>query len=70
MKILVWRIIVFCVIIIFLISFLVLFQEGTQLPRFLSLPYIFWNSILMTVLLVILTFIGARNFPFKDEQEL
>ncbi|XOV93745.1 MAG: hypothetical protein ACFHWX_03345 [Bacteroidota bacterium] len=68
MKIIYWRILVGVVIVIALISFLFVFQTEITTPRLGSVPYIFWSSFLLTVLLVVLTYIGSKIFPYKDEQ--
>ena len=68
MKILYWRILVGAVIVIALLSFAFIFQTGITTPRLASVPYIFWTSFLLTVILVVLTYIGSKIFPYKDEQ--
>ena len=67
MKIIQWKILVWSVIVIALVSYLFSFRKGHAEPFFLSLPFIFWSGIGMTILLVILTFIGARIFPHKED---
>jgi hypothetical protein len=62
-----WRIVVAAAISLVLLSFGVVFKPGNAEPFFLSLPYIFWSSILITALLVVLTFIGTRVFPRKED---
>lgn len=67
MKTTYWRILVGTVIVLALISFTLIFKPGIIEPSFLSLPFVFWSGILLTTLLVVLTFIGSRIFPYKNE---
>ncbi len=68
MKITYWKILVWSVVIIAFISYLFIFKLGQTEPSLLSLPFIFWSGIVMTTVLVILTFIGARIFPYKEDR--
>lgn len=68
MKTFYWRLLVVAVIAIGLISFLLIFRNDITSPRIGPFPYILWSSFLLTVLLVVLTYVGSKIFPFKDEQ--
>ncbi len=68
MKILYWRMLVAAVIAVALISFLFVFQIGVTSPRLAGVPYILWSSFLLTVLLVVMTYLGSKIFPYKEEQ--
>lgn len=68
MRILYWRILVGLVIAIALVSFLLIFSTGATQPTLGNVPYIFWSSFFLTVLLVVLTYLGSKIFPYKDEQ--
>jgi len=41
---------------------------GIYHPFFLGLPYSLWTSILITIGLVILTFIAGRVYPAKESE--
>ncbi len=62
-----WRIVVASAILLILLSFGIFFTAGEPAPFLFSLPYVLWSSILITALLVVLTFIGTRVFPFKED---
>ena len=66
MKELYWKSLVALVLLVAVVSFLWLYQEGKATPMLFSMPYIIWSGLLMTTLLVIFTYLAARNFPFKD----
>lgn len=61
-----WRIIVASTILLIFLCFVVFFQSGQTEPYLLNLPYIFWVGILTTSLLVLLTYLGAKSFPHKE----
>ena len=67
MKIIYWRILVGIVIVVALVSFLFVFHADISSPRLASVPYIFWTSFILTVLLVILTYLGHKLFPFNED---
>lgn len=69
MKIKVWRILVAVVILIFLSSYFIIFENHQTSPNILGLPFIFGISIILTVVLVICTFIGAKFFPYKHSDK-
>jgi drug/metabolite transporter (DMT)-like permease len=62
-----WRAIVAIAILLVLLSFGVVFRPATAEPFLLSLPYVLWSGILITALMVILTFVGTRVFPHKED---
>jgi drug/metabolite transporter (DMT)-like permease len=65
----IWRILVTLVVLIFLTSYFVFFQNHQTEPSFIGFPYILWTGILLTILLVICTFIGAKFSPFKNSDK-
>lgn len=65
----IWLTLVALVILVVITSFFWLFREQQTEPEFLHLPYILWLGILQTTLLVILTYLGAKYFPYKDVQK-
>ena len=65
----VWRTLTALVVLIVLASFFWLFKDQQIKPTFLHLPYILWVSILQTTLLVVLTYLGSKFFPFKEQHK-
>ncbi|MBN1987264.1 MAG: hypothetical protein JW761_13220 [Prolixibacteraceae bacterium] len=56
-----WRIIATTAIVLILITFTPLvIAPGKTDPKLFSMPYTLWVSILITVLLVLLTYVGGR----------
>jgi hypothetical protein len=66
MKPKIWNIIVFTVILITVASFTFLFRENQHDPELWNIPYTFWSGFLVTVLIVLATFLGSRFFPYHD----
>ena len=66
----IWRI---CVILVPLLIILAytpwMIPQGVYKPMVLGIPYTLWTSFLITVVLVALTYIGARVHPGSDEEE-
>ena len=66
-----WRICVALVIVISAITFTpLIIPVGEYQPELFGLPYTFWTSILITVLLVLLTYIGTRVHPGRNSDEV
>jgi len=64
-----WNIIVTAVILIIAITFSpLIINPGKITPSILGLPFTLWTSILLTIALVILTYLGGRVSP-NDEEE-
>lgn len=62
-----WRITAAIAIVLILITFTPLvIAPGKVEPRLFSMPYTLWMSILITIALVILTYIGGR-FHLNDD---
>jgi hypothetical protein len=56
-----WRITVAAAVLLILITFTPLvIAPGKINPKLFSMPYTLWTTILITILLVILTYIGGR----------
>ncbi|MEN8116458.1 MAG: hypothetical protein ABFS16_05735 [Bacteroidota bacterium] len=56
-----WRIVVAMAVILILITFTPLvIAPGQTEPKLFSMPYTLWVSILITILLVVLTYVGGR----------
>lgn len=62
-----WKITAATAVFLILITFTPLvIAPGKIEPRLFSMPYTLWTSILITIILVMLTYIGGR-FHLKDE---
>ncbi|MEK6476823.1 hypothetical protein WJR50_04785 [Catalinimonas sp. 4WD22] len=62
-----WRILIVCAFILTIITFTPLvIPQGVFRPELFGMPYTLWTSILVTILYVVLTFIGTRVHPGKD----
>lgn len=65
----IWNLIVSTVLVITIGSFAFLFRENKHSPELWNIPYTFWSGFLVTVLIVLATFLGARFFPYHDPKE-
>lgn len=61
-----WHFLASAVFLLSVISFLWIFQEGKTDPILGSVPYIFWTSFVVTLLIVAATFLGSRIFPHRE----
>lgn len=69
-KKLLWRCCVAAVVAIILITLSPLVTKaGKTVPTLSGLPYTLWLSILLTFLLVVLTYIGSKVIPEDKEEE-
>jgi len=65
-----WNICAALVVILSVLTFTpLIIPEGVYKPMLLGIPYSLWTSILITVLLVALTYVGAKVHPGTDEGE-
>jgi hypothetical protein len=65
-----WRICVTLVLLILALGYTPLFiPAGVYKPAVFGIPYSLWLGILVTAILVVLTFIGSRVHPGTDEME-
>ena len=62
-----WKLIVALAAICIIAAFGVVFVPGIIRPKFLSLPYVLWTGILLTGVLVLLTYLGGRYFPHRED---
>ena len=63
-----WRITSAAAVILIVVTFTPLVMAPGKInPKLLSMPYTLWVSILITILLVVLTFIGGR-IHLKDDE--
>jgi len=57
-----WLLIVTIALLLVVITFTPLvLSPGRIYPKFLSMPYTLWTSILITIILVVLTYAGSRT---------
>lgn len=47
----------------------IIIPQGQYKPELFGIPYTFWTGFLITLFLVILTFIGMRLHPGAKEEE-
>ena len=65
-----WRIIAAVAVFLILLTFTpVIIEPGRKDPRLFAMPYTLWTSILITIILVILTFLGGRVHLNDDPKE-
>ena len=65
-----WRICVALVTILIIITFTpLIIPVGVYKPMLFGIPYTLWVCFLITVALVVLTYIGSRVHPGIDEEE-
>lgn len=65
-----WRICCIAAIILSIITFTPLvIPQGVSRPELGGVPYSLWTSFIITVLLVILTYIGTRVHPGMQNEE-
>ena len=65
----IWNILVLTVLALSVVSFLFLFAENKVDPKLLNIPFAFWSGFLVTVLIVILTFLASRYFPHQESDK-
>jgi hypothetical protein len=62
-----------CVVLVVLLTVItytpLIIPVGVSKPMVLGVPYTLWTSILITIVLVVLTFIGSRVHPGTDKEE-
>jgi uncharacterized membrane protein YqaE (UPF0057 family) len=65
-----WRICVILVITLTVLGYTpVIIPSGVYKPTLLGIPYSLWTSCLITVALVVLTYIGSKVHPGNDHKE-
>lgn len=64
-----WNILVVTVLVLSILSFLFLFEENKVDPRLANVPFAFWTGFLVTVIIVILTFLASRFFPHQESNK-
>lgn len=66
MKLKPWHFLASAVFLLSIFSFWFIFQEDKTNPYIGSVPFIFWSSFVITVLIVLATFLGSIIFPQED----
>lgn len=65
-----WRIIAAAAVFLILLTFTpVIIAPGKTEPRLFAMPYTLWTSILITIILVVLTYLGGRVHLNDDHKE-
>jgi len=65
-----WRICTILVPVLVVLAYTpLLIPDGVYKPMLLGLPYTLWTSFIITVVLVALTYIGAKVHPGSDKGE-
>ena len=65
-----WRICVILVVLLIIVAYTpLMLPHGVYKPVILGIPYSLWLSFLITVALVVLTYIGSKVHPGSDEGE-
>lgn len=65
-----WRICAILVPVLVILAYTpLLIPDGIYKPMLLGLPFTLWTSFILTVVLVALTFIGAKVHPGSDKEE-
>jgi len=65
-----WRIYAALVCVLIVITFTpLIIPEGVYKPTVLGIPYTLWVSTLITIVLVLLTYLGSKVHPGKDDEE-
>jgi len=63
-----WKLCVVLLVVLMVLAYTPLvIPAGVYKPMILGIPYTLWTSFLITALLVILTYIGAKVHPGSDE---
>jgi hypothetical protein len=66
-----WRICIALALLLTIITFTPLvIPVGVYRPTLLGMPYTLWMTILITILYVVLTFIGSRVHPGRKDEEV
>jgi hypothetical protein len=49
-----------------LVSFLIIFKENKITPTLAGIPFIFWSGFLVSVLIVLATYLASKIFPYGE----
>jgi hypothetical protein len=65
-----WRICTLLVLVLVVLGYTpLMIPHGIYKPMIFGIPYSLWTSILVTVALVVLTYMGSKVHPGNDEGE-
>jgi hypothetical protein len=65
-----WRICTLLVLVLVVLGYTpLMIPHGIYKPMIFGIPYSLWTSILVTVALVVLTYMGSKVHPGNDERE-
>jgi hypothetical protein len=65
-----WRICTALVVLLVIITYTpLIIPGGVYKPMVLGIPYSLWTSFLITAALVLITYVGSKVHPGKDEEE-
>ena len=65
-----WRICTLLVVILIILTYTpLIIPSGVYKPMILGIPYSLWTGFLITVVLVVLTYIGSRVHQGSDNEE-
>lgn len=65
-----WKLCIILVLMLIVLAYTpLMIPNGVSKPMILGIPYSLWTSFLITVALVVLTYIGAKVHPGRDEEE-
>lgn len=69
MKPKIWNAIILAILALAVGSYWLVFEENKLTPTILNVPFIFWSGFLITVLVVVLTFLGSVFFPHEEPKK-
>ena len=65
-----WRICTLLVIILIIVTYTpLIIPSGVYKPMIMGIPYSLWTGFLITIALVVLTYIGSRVHQGNDDEE-
>jgi len=64
-----WHLLATAVLLLTIAAFWWIFQEGKIDPMLGSVPFVFWTSFAVTLLIVVATFIGSKIFPHQEDSK-
>jgi hypothetical protein len=62
-----WRLMVILACAVVVAAYAFVFREGITHPYLFSMPYTLWVGILVTAIMVVLTYLGAKSFPHQEK---
>jgi len=69
MKPKIWQFLVFSVVILTVGSFAFLFRENLDGPTLWNIPFIFWTSFIVSILIVLATYLGSIFFTHQESNK-